>query len=720
MKLFTLVFFTIFSLSAFADWGLPRFNRNDNSTGGLRTVWSCPGNRGDMPEQREVEIYYDENRQLAFRPDLFGRSMNPLNALRSLFGRKKDSSNVDECLRSFLATIPQAVANYQEARCSGSSDLVCTRPGADVSLDAGRKIRSSAFYSKYRENLASVEDLLPAPEITERPVTPRRPEVASTPVNNRPVPDRLLPRPEDNPDRSRTRLLDYMVDNYAKFTDLKEFATHCPQMGATTGVNAVYCRDRQTRNNTFLTNLSQMFTAVRGEPITQERLLQSIECLPPRADDFSDLTDILHKMDEQDECGALANVGDHKLFRKAHGGTQAWYTSGNYLLKRTAADTYEATLNLDFTNNGGTMSSQEMMNKVRGCLADASQFMRGPNGARLNIKALSPAEVEAQLPRSERPLPGVINIVPDQVRLANGMMTANEINAANFRSNIDCPTATHEILHHLGLCDEYRETRTNIVPGLTRSRAEEWSCRVVPSAPSIMKNQNEVYNGAMPQQFSCNCVNDGCRNAMNGTDARSVAHKKLLMTSSPHDILGSLAPHCSNPVYLATVDEVSEPDKAYIDVVSRPGVLTFQNRSLLSDSGRFRISRKNVTCTCPADDVSCPAALARAGELIATNPDIKECPLHTQSTSEKTLAPQGAVTALNPIGFTFVSTPYMDSLVTPSQFDKILTGNCRQGVSELYKRCSEFSYVPQESSACAQKPAECSDDNQFLGRSSAQ
>ncbi len=142
MKLFTLVFITIFSLSAFADWGLPRFNRNDNSNGGLRTVWTCPVNRGDMPEQREVEIFYNADGQLSFRPDIFGRSMNPLNALRSLFGGRRNSSGVDECLRSFMNTIPQAVANYQEARCSGSSELVCTRAAQDITLDAGRKIAS--------------------------------------------------------------------------------------------------------------------------------------------------------------------------------------------------------------------------------------------------------------------------------------------------------------------------------------------------------------------------------------------------------------------------------------------------------------------------------------------------------------------------------------------------------------------------------------------------
>jgi hypothetical protein len=215
MKLITLTLFALFSISAFADWSLPRFNRNDNSNGGLRTVWSCPVNRGDMPELKEVEIYYTADRQLAFRPNIFRGSFNPFG----LFGRRRPSSNVDECLRSFMNTIPQAVANYQEARCSGSSDPVCTRSAQDITLDAGRKIRTTSFYNKYQNDLASVQDLLPAPAqvAVETPVGPR-----PTPEVRRPLPERIVPRPEENPDRARTRLLDYMIDNFEKFEEIKE------------------------------------------------------------------------------------------------------------------------------------------------------------------------------------------------------------------------------------------------------------------------------------------------------------------------------------------------------------------------------------------------------------------------------------------------------------------------------------------------------------------
>ena len=720
MKLITFILTALFSISAFTEERFPRFNRDDVSTGGLRTVWSCPINRGDMPELREVEIFYETDGKIAFRPDIFRASSNAITALESFFSGRKSSSNVDECLRSFMSTIPQAVANFQAARCSGSPDLTCTKSAQDILLEAGRKIRRSSFYRRYQNDLASVEDLLPVAPVPPRQVTrivTPDPTPNVGPMNNRPNVEIILPRPEENPDRARTRLLDYMIDNFSKFEDIKQYASFCPNMGSTTGQHALYCQDRHTRNNAFLTNLSQMFTAVRGEPISQARLLQSIECLPPSVSEFRDLDDILNKMDEKDDCGVLTNVGDHKLFRKAPSGDPAWYTSGNYLLKKTATDTYEATLNLDFVNRGGALNSQQMLAKVQGCLNEASPYMRGPGGTRLNIRALSPAEIESQLPRSERPLPGTINVLPDEVRAQVGNMVSNVIDASNFTSNINCPTVTHEILHHLGLCDEYQESRTDIIPGMTRSRSVEWSCRVVPNGPSFMKSLNEAYNRAVVQQLSCDCVNESCRNAMLGSDPRSVANRKLLMSSTLFDVFGSLSSHCATPVYLPTVDDVPNPDKAFTNIEYNGGVLNFQTRSLMSENGRFRIARKNITCTCPAGDVNCPAALAEAVTRMGSSPQIFECPLHTQPSSAKTAATVGSTTSFHSNGFNMVSTPVLPSLLTPNQFDKILTGNCRQGPSSMYKKCAEFSYMAQDSSACSEKPADCSDDTQFLGRS---
>ncbi len=714
MKLF-FILILVLSANAFADWQLPRFNRNDNSFGGLRTVWSCPSrNRGDMPAEREVEIVYDESGRASFRPDVFRVSANPFRALKNLFGGRRTSQDVGECLKTFLTSFPQAVRNYQQTQCNGSDTPVCTKAAEAISTDAGRAIRDSSFYRKYHADLSAASDLLPqvaTPVPETRPDPENIPETTTAPTiptatTVRPTQSfQATPRPPQDDARARARLLDYLVDNYSQVDDVQEFTRHCPQLGDTPGQNAGYCRQRFNSNQRFLNNLSQMFTSIRGEPIGIRKVLQSVECLPPNGSDFRDVEDLLHSLDSKEDCDPLPEVGDYKLFRKAPGGTQAWYTSGNYLLKKTGADAYEATVNLDFKSAGGTSTPEQMMSHVRTCLASASPYLKGPNGAKISIKALTPQETADQLPASERPFPGQINILPE----------GTEINSGNFHSKIDCATVTHEVLHHLGLCDEYKETRTNLVSGMSRSRAEEWSCRVVPNRPSIMKNHVEAFNAAIPQQYRCNCVSESCRTLFSGQDARSANLRKTLMTISPNSVLTFAASkYCSDPVYLSSTENVPDPDKAFVDVRHSPGTLTFQHRLVFMNGHRLTYARKNVTCNCPAGDAECSSYLARAAEIMPTNPPADSCP-HYTTDGGRSVAPEGAQGAIDANGFSVVTTPRAESLISPNQFDKILTGACMTSPSSLFKRCSEFAYSAEGTSTCAEKPAECSNDDRFLG-----
>ncbi|MFL5783001.1 MAG: hypothetical protein ACJ76H_00245, partial [Bacteriovoracaceae bacterium] len=570
MKLTVLFILGLYSLSATAEWRLPRFNRNDESTGGLRVVWSCPSaNRGVMPEEREVEIYYDENGEVKFRPDIFRAHTNALAAITGIF-KKKSSSDVDECLRSFLQNIPQTITEYQNSQCNNSQTAVCSKSNSDISTDVARAVRESKFYQKYANDLQTIAPSLPAP----RPAQPVSTETrAPLPVKVKPavpVPQTSVDAPitaSNDPDTARTQLLDYMTDNYSRLRDLRNFSNRCPNLGGEGDSN--YCREQFQKNNQFLNNMSQMFTAVRGESVPVSRVLQSLDCLPSNKNQFQDLEDILHRMDKRDDCSPMESIGEYKMFKKKNG--QGWYTSGNYLLRKTGQNAYEATVNLNFINGGGTKSSTDMMATVRACLATSSRFMKGPGGATLAIRALTPQETQAQLPADQRPDVDTINI----------RTTGLEMNSANFGDDVNCPTVTHEILHHLGLCDEYLEGRTNIVSGMSRSRAEEWSCRVVPKGPSIMKNHIEAYNASVSQQMTCECVDEACRSALRNNDQKSLAQRKLLMTSSPYPILGPRSNLCPNPKFLTTVsmDNVPDPDKAYVDVQATGGTLTFQQRS---------------------------------------------------------------------------------------------------------------------------------------------
>lgn len=732
MKLLIVFLFTAFSLPAIAQWRLPNFG--SSSTGGLRAVWSCDTkNRGNMPKEKEVEIYYDEDGTMNFRPDIFKLGFNPLNALGSLIGKKKQSSDVDQCLRAFLNTIPQAITAYQSTQCEGLAIQTCLREPSEIIRDTRQTVKRSKFYSKYKDDLSSVIELnepsstisdnsQSGPEVITEPkqdltlktnleVKPESnlgkvpdPDVSSLPEFEPTVYDTpVLPKPDADLDKARTDLLDYLVDNAPKIENLKEFAKHCPNLGETTGPNAKYCSETMQYNSDFLTNVSQMFTAVRGSPASVLRVVQSLECVPPSLSEFSDIEGILRRLDSREDCESLPNVGDFKLFKK-HPVPPAWYTTGNYLLKKTGDNNYEATLTLDFKDNGGSVSPEQMMAQVNSCLGNVNPFLRGPGGKKISLRALSPKEASEQIPAGERPSVEPIRIQPD----------GTQIDAQNITGKADCATITHELLHHLGLCDEYKEGRTNIVAPMVRSRAEEWSCRNVTSRPSIMKNHQEAFNMTIPRKLTCECTDDICKKTLVSSDPAAVAQRKVLLVASPGAILGQLRDSCKFTP-LVTTAKIPEPDKAYTDVSISGGVLKFQHRSIFPSQKAFLTARSNVVCTCPADDDRCPASLARAAQYISQNQQTENCPQMTMAKGEFKVADPGEVTSSNSNSFNIVTIPRAESLLTPNQFDKILTGSCMTSSSSLFKQCSEYAYVPGDSAACANKPSECKDDDKFTG-----
>ena len=148
MKLFFVLLLSTLSNPAFSQWRLPSFG--NDSTGGLRAVWTCEtNNRGEMPTEKEVEIYYDDFGKMKFRPDIFQLKSNPINEIRGLFGRKRGNEDVDQCLRTFLNTIPQAIGTYQRTQCEGLRIPTCSRVPEEILSDVKGSIRDSKFYDRY-------------------------------------------------------------------------------------------------------------------------------------------------------------------------------------------------------------------------------------------------------------------------------------------------------------------------------------------------------------------------------------------------------------------------------------------------------------------------------------------------------------------------------------------------------------------------------------------
>ena len=120
-----------------------------------------------------------------------------------------------------------------------------------------------------------------------------------------------------------------------------------------------------------------------------------------------------------------------------------------YIIRREKDGSYSAVLNLQFVaakeGYEGTVPrdkvSSHYRNRAQKCLENASQKMLGPKGEKLQI-------ILAEKPSEQSSCPEPLETVEIGRR---GVFSVSN----KYASDIDCPTISHEILHQMGLCDDY-------------------------------------------------------------------------------------------------------------------------------------------------------------------------------------------------------------------------------------------------------------------------
>ncbi|MDE0118652.1 MAG: hypothetical protein OXM55_01430 [Bdellovibrionales bacterium] len=120
---------------------------------------------------------------------------------------------------------------------------------------------------------------------------------------------------------------------------------------------------------------------------------------------------------------------------------------GSYTIKKDSDKLYSVNLIIEFFPDStyeGPVAREKVpdyyMEKVQSCMQDANKKMLGPNGEtlRINIRGSSKSD-DCGIKKT--------NV---------GIRSPNERSGVlHYSSNVDCPTILHEILHLLGLPDEY-------------------------------------------------------------------------------------------------------------------------------------------------------------------------------------------------------------------------------------------------------------------------
>lgn len=128
---------------------------------------------------------------------------------------------------------------------------------------------------------------------------------------------------------------------------------------------------------------------------------------------------------------------------------------------------------------GAEQSKRQMIEKTRACLNEVRPSLRGPNGEFLSI------ELDLKGPGEERTHTVVIGSTP-------------RAHSNLWDPDIQCDTVIHEILHLLGLVDEYHEHGGRIgADGKWNEEGPRYECRALGPPDSIMRNSKLAYKKAV-------------------------------------------------------------------------------------------------------------------------------------------------------------------------------------------------------------------------------
>ena len=196
-------------------------------------------------------------------------------------------------------------------------------------------------------------------------------------------------------------------------------------------------------------------------------------------------SDFVSSLNEHTQCGSLEE-GEEK---RVYSGTKL---NRSYDVQRESDGTYSIPLSLKFSageNYDGDVQKEQVhdhyMNRVQKCMDKANEKMLGPDGEKLKILIKNPEKQDKNNCKNKT----------KEIKISSKYQRSY---ATEYRSNIDCPTILHEVLHLLGLCDEYKDS---------------YACRVT-TQNSIMSDHSERWDNVFKEGKNDSLLTSGQFNAI--------------------------------------------------------------------------------------------------------------------------------------------------------------------------------------------------------------
>ncbi len=240
-----------------------------------------------------------------------------------------------------------------------------------------------------------------------------------------------------------------------------------------------------------------------------EKKNEILECgpaqLPPLATvDLSKIEAKLKANYDESNCPDVP-VGKSRVINKNDNESPTGVQQ-KFKLSRLDENTYEVALNLKFNPNPKYLKAlniteaglQEGLHKrIQDCIATINPKLIGPNGKKIQIR-LSDS--------SEKSPPPEVKIAVDDTKRENSLL---------YSYAAECPTIAHELMHLMGLVDEYKEKSLGFIrgpdgtyhyfDGESADRVPKYDCRVLGPKDSLMVDPYATWSAAFGKLEVRNC-----------------------------------------------------------------------------------------------------------------------------------------------------------------------------------------------------------------------
>ena len=473
-----------------------------------------------------------------------------------------------------------------------------------------------------------------------------------------------------------------------------------------------YCKERIAL---YHDNIQRLLSLDHTEE-QKEYFCKNINSIDTSYDSFSKLWD---EIDEVGRCTEL-KVGETRVldFDSSKKNVSHYHS-----VKKVSDNEYKATLAVEF-NTDDSAKNKEYFDKVKECIASTSEYFKSPDGTSMSVDIISKEEND-NLPRGEK-----LNLVDIGLQ-GKGARSHSRAYAAD----IDCPTITHEVLHLMGLADEYHENVDKVYYNEETKEAyhEDYfpkskdkknyktqiaynDCRAISKTPSVMSSQNAMFRDSVKEKVTCECKSDSCKSFMQNEKIAKIS------IFDPIDYNSPIRNFCKNDrikvTSVTSPDQVKITGEYYQKVKSTQNSLSFEYDYFENSSkyGKAQLYKMKWSCNCTTDECRELISDYKKENINKNNPVVRShCPYQTVSKPVDNSVVSASAYGYKSEGdgkFSFITTPKNDSLLHAGQFEKLVWGSCSTKATR-YNKCTSYHHG-LIAFQCKDRPSYCDSDEGWL------